>query len=128
MIVITVAVTARIAGVGRLEVHEMASALPIGRSDLVLQVLDILADAVQLLKDARVGVVVCKICRLRSGASVQGCHIRLEVCCSLIRCRFEMPEYLQLFHDSFVKILLINLFSNVVIVSRYDIVSRVRMQ
>ena len=53
--------------------------------------------------------------------------ICLEVSRLLVRARFEMPEYLELFHDSLMKIMLINFFSNVVVVGWYDIMSRVRV-
>ena len=46
VIMITVAVATGVARVGHLEVHKVMRALPVVRSDLVLQVLDILADAV----------------------------------------------------------------------------------
>ena len=57
MIMVAVGVVTRLARIGCLEIHEVVSALLVGRSDLVLQLLDVLVDIVQLLENAIVGMV-----------------------------------------------------------------------
>ena len=132
VVLITFLVAALMSREGRLHVYEVMCTRYRRWLYVPLDVLDTLAEVLQLRHDdvlVNLVVLPCEVVRLRSGASVHGCFRHVELCRDVAAFhRSEMPEYLQVVLDDSVKVLLVDLLANVLVVYRNDVVPRVGEQ